>query len=388
MKAFTTFTAASALLSIAAARKPTSYRYGELAEFQASMMQKQRGMFYIIVPQGYSLSEKRTSMRTSLGKKRTSMRKSWPRGAEASLSHRYGNKQSGLRTPQPGRQLETSTGENKRKVVFVKALPSSYRYGCKACRDRKSKGQSMAISKKRQLKYTSGSMKESKSYRYGQIHAARKPSRRSMMAKNSAMDVHDMMRMWGSTIVITDLVKVRESKPMAAKALTEDDMIIRPFSQRKGKLGNVKRSDQRTIKMIESASRELLALQREVEMLEMDHGSALDGMDMFMEGQFMALAGKEKSASTAAGMNKASLQDDLKDKFDGLKDKIDLDSEAVRFGISVALGLLITFVLVGFFKLLFMTWVAIGRRRDLEENHVLLKGELESIHPISIVYKN
>lgn len=377
MKAFTTFTAASALLSIADARKPTSYRYGELAEFQASMMQKQSGMFYIIVPQGYSL-----------GKKHTSMRKSWPRGVEASLSHRYGNKQGDLRAHTPGRQLEMSTGKNKRKVVFVKALPSSYRYGCKACQNRNSKGQSMAMNKKRHLKYTSGSMKESKSYRYGQIYNARKPSRKSLMAKNSAMDVHDMMRMWGSTIVITDLVKVRESKLMAAKALTEDDMIIRPFSQRKGKLGNVKRSNQRTIEMIESASRELCALQREVEMLELDHGSAIDGMDMFMEGQFMALAGKEKSASNATGMNKASLQDDLKDKFDGLKDGIELDSEAVRFGISVALGLLITFVLVGFFKVLFMTWVAIGRRRDLEENHVLLKGELESIHPISIVYKN
>jgi len=202
------------------------------------------------------------------------------------------------------------------------------------------------------------------------------------------------------------------------RAANEMDMIIKPLNKgNKNKVvmkPKVKRSSEHIVNMYEEAGK-LHKAEQHMDIKEMDMGhnmkkrivnvKAFDGKNSFIRGKFMIMSKDDKpltelmfgpsampkaaSVEPKKALKAASVGDDLKHKFDELKNRIDLSDERTRMAVSILAGILLTIIMLIFFKTLFRLWVKLNsRRQDDDENRALLKGELDSIHPISIVYKN
>ncbi len=366
------------IAAIASAKKSPSYRYGELASFEEGRMAartaKMGDGFWVVMPM-----EKKDMMNDSSwmifptkDKKMT-----FPMKDQKSMMKKGRRRRHGRKNP-PSYRYGMKTNEmhksmkQKKRNISRNPVPASYRYG-KKFTDKQEKPFMVPMA----ADNTRGphppfrpNSKESPSYRYGKKHLEKQ------------VKMNNNLRNIKNPILISDIIAFRDMK-----AMSEEDMIIKPWN---------KPHSHKTTKFFEDADGSLGKLQQEIEIIEIELGKnlkqkilsikAFDGMSSIMEGEFTVLSSMEGSRFRP---NKDRFKaESMKNPFDDLKDKIDFENEAVRIFASIFLGLLASIVMIIFFKVLFRAWTKLGHRSEQEENRVLLKGELDSIHPISIVYKN
>lgn len=370
------FAATANLISFAEARKPASYRYGEMVDFESGMrssLAQSNPNVWVIVPKGskHYVAVPASYRYGKVAKKKPSapskpnFRTKIPRGQEASLSKKYGY---ALRQH---KQLRM----NKEKMLRLNGKPASYRYGERAVKKQGSR---------KSYKPFTGNQAIS-SYRYGQEW-----TKKQAMKKNKVTMPPSM----ADVLAFRDMPIGKSS--FGTKAKSELDMIIKPFKE----TPKVKRNNKVTVELIEDADGKIRQVENEVEVIEVNYGSGLkqkivnvksfDGKDSYVEGEFVVFSADPKpdGVERLGRVQAASLPKDIKDRIGEVKDKIDWNSSWVRGGFAFAIGLVLTVFILFIGKVLANLWIKMDRRREEDENKVLLKGELDTIHPISIVYKN
>jgi hypothetical protein len=268
---------------------------------------------------------------------------------------------------------------------LARGQPHSYRYGQKAI-------------KMTNARRTNGphppfkGHKTPHSYKYG---------RKFNKVPQKQATQNSELRYMPNPMIVNSIMALRDmpKKNNVVKSMEEMDMIIKPL----GMKPKVKRSTEQVIQFFEDSNGVLRHAKQEMEVFDVEFDANMkqkivnikgfDGMATYMEGEFMVLSSDNQDLDVLRSMIGMPRGSTIKaTSFDNnwidWKNKIDLNNEWIRAGVSIILGLFMTLFMLIFFKTLFRLWARLGRRRDDEENRNLLKGELDNIHPISIVYKN
>lgn len=392
------------------AGKAKSYRYGELASFEEAMMAKRMPDMWVrlhidSMPRSYKYGSK--SMEAE--KRRRRHNRTMKNGA--SNSYKYGVKKMKTEAAMVKRMLKSKAMQGKESMSYkygkkamlrkmkntprglARGQPSSYRYGQKYM-----KMANMKMVNARRMNKPHPPFKGNKaikSYAYG-----RKFNDKNSNMRN--MNKRDELRNMPNPMMVNSIMALRDmplKKNNMVKSMEEMDMIIKPL----GMKPKVTRNSEQVTQYFEDSNGTLRRAEQQMDIIDVEFGpqmkqkivniKAFDGMDSYMEGEFMVLSSDNSNLDnlrSMMGMPRGSTMKaaSLNDNWDEWKNKIDLSNEYVRAAVSVLLGLCMTLFMVIFFKTLFRLWTKLGRRHENEENRNLLKGELDSIHPISIVYKN
>lgn len=349
----------------------TSYRYGSMVVMPAKSADGRRYYKVFRLVKGQPMSYRYGQHKMGIAKMRKEKRKSMKK----------------TDAMKKGRQFPPFKGN---KPVM------SYRYGTHVLIKNQMQKARLGTAKRPHPPFNGN--KAIPSYRYGQEHI-RKEQRRKLRRIAKRMGVS-----------VQDVIALRDGA-VKAKANSELDMIMKPLRVQMGKQPKVKHTTSKAVHMYQDREGKLRQAQQQVDVYEMDVGRklkhrvikvrAFDGKDAIVRGQISVLSDANKPVAEMlfgpaaqpsampqeAPMKAASIGSDMRDKFGGWKDKVLADKNG-RILVSILLGFLSAIVMIFVAKALFSLWTKIGRRHEDEENRALLKGELESIHPISIVYKN
>lgn len=395
-----------------AAGKTRSYRYGELASFEEAMMAKSVPDMWVRVhmemPRSYKYGNK--SMEGEKKRRRHRRVRRVSNGMAPSNSYKYGVMKMKSEAAMVKKMLKSKAMQGKESM--------SYKYGKKAALRKMNTRHGLARGQPHSYRYGQKYMKMANAVRMNKPHPPFKGNKTIMsynygrkfnkmpnkqnMSKNMNKNINmNVLRNMPNHMMVNSIMALRDM-PMnknVVKSMEEMDMIIKPL----GMKPKVTRNTEQVMQYFEDSDGMLRRAEQQMDIVDVDLGhnmkqkivniKAFDGKDAYMEGEFMVLSSDNKKLDnlrSMMGMPRGSTMKaaSINDNWDEWKNKIDLNNEWVRAGVSVVLGLFMTLFMLIFFKTLFRLWTKLGRRRDEEENRNLLKGELESIHPISIVYKN
>lgn len=394
------------------AGKAKSYRYGELASFEEAMMAKRMPDMWVrlhidSMPRSYKYGSK--SMDGE--KRRRRQNRAMNMTNLTSNSYKYGVKKMKTEAAMVKRMLKSKALQGKEATSYkygkkamlrkikstphglARGQPSSYRYGQQYMKMANIKMASARRMNKPHPPFKGN--KAIKSYNYGRKF--------NKMPRNKEMNIkRNELRNMPNPMMVNSIMALRDmpmKKNGMLKSMEEMDMIIKPL----GVKPKVTRNSEQVTQYFEDSNGTLRRAEQQMDIIDVEFGTqmkqkivnikAFDGMDSYMEGEFMVLSSDNKhldNLRSMMGMPRGSTMKaaSLNDNWDEWKNKINLNNEYVRAAVSVLLGLCMTLFMLIFFKTLFRLWTKLGRRHENEENRNLLKGELDSIHPISIVYKN
>lgn len=363
--------------------KPHSYRYGELASWEASMNESRRMPDVWTPALKAAQMHKRSEMLGAINR----IPMSYKYGRKACSKHGKPQNMVMATSYKYGRKFNHNKKMNMRqeKPALARGQPASYRYGQKFMHmPNANRGVRFTV----QRKPFTGS-KAITSYRYGQ-----KFMNKQKMSKNASWN-----QSFFRPVLVADILALRDM-PVKSAEKNEENIIMKPW----GMKPKFSRNIESRIELFQDMKGNLRTSQKQVDVMNIEiapgisqrvvNMKSFNGEDSFVQGNFMFI-GKSENLNDMANMQmsanempKSTLKAaSIKDNFENIKEKIDLENEWVRAGVSIVLGLAATLFMVLIGKILFGLWVKLGRRND-DENRLLLKGELESIHPISIVYKN